>query len=276
MVTPLLIQRILPETPSWPHVDRSVLQSDWCPSCTMFTPLLSRYYQNRIGDTLLNTDKALFQVVLVSRCRTSRDTQNFFEPMPWAALPHPESMGERGQVLMRRFGITTIPALVLLDGNGTVVCLDGRRRVTSAFQGWSPAIPVDVPPEPRRGPLMVEQPHGAPPTCWCDPEHTADPGSLAPGPPMERPQSPPIGVPRRRHPAPPADVPPRAGSDEVTPPPTKQARSRPPPKPNLMCGKEAVTFSSLQVGPRWSHLREPLPFDVHLRQPTFSLRPKGH
>jgi hypothetical protein len=74
--------------------------ADWCPSCTEFTPLLNRYYQNRKGGNLLNNNCSPFQVVLVLRCKTIWDTHSFFEPMPWAALPHLESMGERGQLLM--------------------------------------------------------------------------------------------------------------------------------------------------------------------------------
>ncbi len=60
---------------------------------------------------------------------------------------------------------------------------------------------------------------------------------------MERPQSSPIGVPRHQRPAPTADVPPRAESDVVTQPPTKQAKPRPPPQPNLMHSKKSVAFS---------------------------------
>jgi thiol-disulfide isomerase/thioredoxin len=122
--------------------------ADWCPSCTEFTPLLDRYYQNRKGGNLLNNDRSPFQVVLVLWCKTIRDTHSFFGPMPWAARPHLELMGERGQSLMTQFGITTIPALVLLDGNGTVVCLDGCQRVTSAPLGRSPAISKGLLPDP--------------------------------------------------------------------------------------------------------------------------------
>ena len=39
-------------------------------------------------------------------------------------------MGTQGQSLMTKFGITSIPALELLDGNGSVVFLDGYTRIT--------------------------------------------------------------------------------------------------------------------------------------------------
>ncbi len=99
--------------------------ADWCPSCVEFTPLLLEYYNAR------RNDHPPSQIVLVSRCRSSQNTRYFFDPMPWAALPHLQSMGTRGQSLMTRFGITTIPALVFLGGNGTVTCADGRRMVAA-------------------------------------------------------------------------------------------------------------------------------------------------
>ncbi len=74
--------------------------ADWCPSCTEFTPLLNRYYQNRKGGNLLNNDHSPFQVVLVLQCKTIWDTHSFFEPMPWAALPQLKLMGEQSQSLM--------------------------------------------------------------------------------------------------------------------------------------------------------------------------------
>jgi len=87
--------------------------ADWCPSCVEFTPLLLKYYNAR------RNDHPPLQIVLVSRCQSSQNTRDFFDPMPWAALPHLESVGTRGQSLMTRFRITTILALVFLDGKGT-------------------------------------------------------------------------------------------------------------------------------------------------------------
>jgi thiol-disulfide isomerase/thioredoxin len=234
--------------------------ADWCPSCTEFTPLLDRYYQNWKGGNLLNNNCSLFQVVLVSRCKTIRDTHSFFEPMSWAALPHLKLMVERGQSLMTRFGITTIPALVLLDRNGNVVCLDGRRWVTSAPSGQSPAISKGLLPDPQVGPPLVRKPCGNPPTfVWGLPAGIADSEPSASCLPTGGPQSSPTGVPRQRRPAPPADIPQVAGSDDVTQPPTKQAKPWPPPKPNLIRSKGTVTFSLPPIRQLLgSHTRKPV------------------
>jgi hypothetical protein len=136
--------------------------ADWCPSCVKFTPILLKYYNARL------TYRQPMQIVLVSRCRSSQNTRDFFGPMPWAALPHLESMGTRGQSLMTRFGITTIPALVFLDGNGTVTCLDGR-RTEAADPNATAAVPVGDPPaQPPEGPRQVGRSTGDPPTFGCE------------------------------------------------------------------------------------------------------------
>ena len=45
-------------------------------------------------------------------------------PQDVAARPH-------GKALVERFGVTTIPALILLDGNGRVICTDARARLAA-------------------------------------------------------------------------------------------------------------------------------------------------
>jgi thiol-disulfide isomerase/thioredoxin len=94
--------------------------ADWRPSCTAFTTLLTQFYNDqRLGGVV-----APFKVVLVLRCKSKQATDHFFSPMPWTAMPHLTSMGARGQELVATFGVTKIPALVLLDGNRAVVTLD--------------------------------------------------------------------------------------------------------------------------------------------------------
>ena len=137
--------------------------ADWCPSCTKFTPLLTQYYQNWMAGQLINNKGSKFLIILVSRCKTSRDTNNFFDPMPWAAIPHRESTGGRGS-LMARFGIRTIPALVLLDANGAVTSLDGRGLITSALAKHSLAASDGLLPAPQLGTPGARQPGGDPPS----------------------------------------------------------------------------------------------------------------
>jgi hypothetical protein len=49
--------------------------------------------------------------------------------MPWAAMLHAEATGARGLALRDKFAIPTIPALVLLDGEGAVLCRNAHERL---------------------------------------------------------------------------------------------------------------------------------------------------
>ncbi len=66
---------------------------------------------------------------------------------------------------MAKFGVVTIPALVLLDGMGVVTCRDGRQWVIENPMGlqfpWKgdTSLPLNPRLEPRR-----TKPHGGPPS----------------------------------------------------------------------------------------------------------------
>ena len=49
--------------------------------------------------------------------------------MPWAAMTHAGATGMQGLALMDKFGVTTIPALVLLDGDGALICKGGQEHL---------------------------------------------------------------------------------------------------------------------------------------------------
>jgi thiol-disulfide isomerase/thioredoxin len=100
--------------------------ADWCAPCAGFTPILNTFYKKR---KKLGPERSPFEVVLVSRCKTKANTKQYFSNMPWTAMAHKDSMGSRGQELMAKFGVVTIPALVLLDGMGAVTCRDGQQWV---------------------------------------------------------------------------------------------------------------------------------------------------
>ncbi len=67
--------------------------------------------------------------MLVSRCREAKATKGLGLGMPWLSMHHNANnkvgMKTRTTALMAKFGITTIPALVLLDKNGCVICVEG-------------------------------------------------------------------------------------------------------------------------------------------------------
>ncbi len=70
-----------------------------------------------------------FEVVLVSRCQDPAATAQYFSTMLWMAMTHAAASGLQGSHLQDMYGITTIPALVLLDGAGTVLCRNGHDRL---------------------------------------------------------------------------------------------------------------------------------------------------
>jgi nucleoredoxin len=96
--------------------------ANWCAPCVGFTPILTTFYKKR---KKLGPKRSPFEVVLVSRCKTKANTEQYFSDMPWTAMAHEDLMGSRGQELMAKFEVITIPALVLLDGMGAVTCRDG-------------------------------------------------------------------------------------------------------------------------------------------------------
>jgi hypothetical protein len=88
--------------------------ADWCQTCSGFTPVLEKLYaaQQARGAKQL-------EVVLASQCRTAKATQYYCLDMPWLLMWHDTNdkagMKARILALMAKYGITTIPALVLLD-----------------------------------------------------------------------------------------------------------------------------------------------------------------
>jgi hypothetical protein len=93
-------------------------------------------------------------------------------------------VGPRRDHLMALFGITTLPALVLLDGMGVVVCHDGCRMVLDkqASRGVTPPRPrqpvldCDLPPELRRLPTSAQ----LPPHLRLDLRHASRPPGVPP------------------------------------------------------------------------------------------------
>jgi hypothetical protein len=88
--------------------------ADWCQPCSVFTQVLEKLYtaQRARGANQL-------EVVLVSQCREAKTMTYYHEDMPWLSMWH-EADDEAGMeahtlLLMTKFGITSIPALVLLD-----------------------------------------------------------------------------------------------------------------------------------------------------------------
>ena len=71
----------------------------------------------------------------------------YFYKMPrWTAMPHATAAGTLGKALLARFGVTTLPTLVLLDSNGQVICTDAHIRLAAdpAGLGFPWPVPADI------------------------------------------------------------------------------------------------------------------------------------
>ncbi len=116
--------------------------ADWCTPCVQFTPLLMNLHASyRAKSTAATTSIPPFEVTLISRCRNAAATEHYFSSMPWTAMPHVDVSGPQGAALMEEFGVTSIPLLILLDGEGAVVCRDGQEQLRADPTGrnfpWS-------------------------------------------------------------------------------------------------------------------------------------------
>ena len=108
----------------------------WCPPCRGFTPKLAEAYMG-----LVAAGKS-FEIVFVSSDREVSAFDEYFAEQPWLALPY----GERKlkAALSKRYKVSGIPALIILDGEtGELITKDGRRALTDDVKQairWSAAI----------------------------------------------------------------------------------------------------------------------------------------
>jgi nucleoredoxin len=103
--------------------------AEWCPPCQVFNPLLKQLHSSKQAHFVATRSIPPFEVVLVSQCRNTRATKHYFSAMPWTAMTHAKVSGKWGLALQDKFGVTTIPALVLLDREGAVLCQNAQDRL---------------------------------------------------------------------------------------------------------------------------------------------------
>ena len=91
----------------------------WCPPCQEFTPLLREKYMDIIAR------KHPFEIVFVSNDKEIDQCNEYYkESMPWAILPYTDRPSKKR--LMRLYGITALPTLVLVDKEGRLITKDGE------------------------------------------------------------------------------------------------------------------------------------------------------
>ena len=93
----------------------------WCPPCRNFTPMLKEFY---------NKIKAMgveFEIIFVSSDKTQKEFEDYFNEMPWLAVPFGDS---RIQTIKDMYEIHGIPTLIFLSPlTGEILSLDGTEIV---------------------------------------------------------------------------------------------------------------------------------------------------
>merc|ERR1712070_194960 len=116
----------------------------WCPPCRGFTPKLAEFYKDGLKDKM--------EIFFVSSDRDQASFDEYFAEMPWQALPY-EKRSEK-TFLSDAFGVSGIPAFVVLNSDGTLITTDGRSKVAqdpkgeNLPHGWLPQPFNDVNDDP--------------------------------------------------------------------------------------------------------------------------------
>lgn len=117
----------------------------WCPPCRGFTPQLAEWYSKSLKAKGL-------EVVFVSSDRDEGSFNEYFKEMPWFALDYSDR--KRKEQLSTLLGVSGIPALVIIDKDGSVVTTEGRSAISSDPEGddlpWYPKPVADVKDGPGR------------------------------------------------------------------------------------------------------------------------------
>ena len=94
----------------------------WCPPCQKFTPMLKEFYNN--------TSRQDIQIVYVSSDKTLDEFKGYYGSMPWLAIPTDAEAAKIKTELARRFNLSGIPTLIVLDAKtGLFVTSQARQQV---------------------------------------------------------------------------------------------------------------------------------------------------
>lgn len=89
--------------------------ASWCPPCRAYTPELSAAYAE--------CDASKCAVIFVSLDRSDADFEAYWDKMSFHALPWNVAHATE---LKEGYGVQGIPALVVLSGDGSVLCTNAR------------------------------------------------------------------------------------------------------------------------------------------------------
>jgi len=108
----------------------------WCPPCRGFTPKLAERYKELVGK---GED---FEVVFVSSDKDEAAFSEYYASMPWLALPFADR--EAKAKLSKKFKVSGIPALIILDEQGEIINKEGRSCIMDDPETWKPPTLFDA------------------------------------------------------------------------------------------------------------------------------------
>lgn len=104
-----------------------------CPACEAFTPMLISFYDQ------LREDERSFEVVLVSLEASAQAMFAYMTDyaMPWLAVPFDS---DEATALPQRYGVRWIPTLIVVDGEGKTISINGVDDIyglgDGAYNAW--------------------------------------------------------------------------------------------------------------------------------------------
>jgi len=105
----------------------------WCPPCRGFTPKLAEAYKADLEGKGL-------EIVFVSSDQDEAAFENYFAEQPWLALPY--SSRDIKKKLSKKYKVSGIPSLIILDPQGNTITEDGRSCIMEDPSGakfpWVP------------------------------------------------------------------------------------------------------------------------------------------
>jgi len=107
----------------------------WCPPCRQFTPVLKDFYEELEGED--------FEIVFVSFDRSKEDLKSYVDEShgDWYFIPYGDP---QIQELASKYGVSGIPALVVIKANGDAINKNARGDVQGkapkqTFNAWKAA-----------------------------------------------------------------------------------------------------------------------------------------
>ena len=106
----------------------------WCPPCRTFTPSLVEFRDDNKED---------FEIVFVSSDKSPQAQMGYMKEtnMKWLTLRHRSDAANR---LKKKYGISGIPALVIVGPDGKIITKNGRGDVSGnprgALASWKKSI----------------------------------------------------------------------------------------------------------------------------------------